>query len=109
MKKYIGGIAAIIVAIAASAFTMPEKAHPDAMQWYVLTNGTDPSIAGNYTLNSTTPPGQDPGCPTPHSSAVCSVKANPGTGNHPSTSDVAAIKSASNNFTTAAGNLEYRP
>ena len=101
MKKYLSGLCAIILAIAMTAFTLPQSG-PKTLQWYVF-NGGDPSMAGNYTLNTG---GADPNCPV-SPTTVCAIKANPGTGSHPNQPDVTTIKAASNNFTKSAANLEY--
>ncbi|WP_300601956.1 hypothetical protein [Niabella sp.] len=109
IKKNLVAIVALgVLSVTSVAFTTFKSAHPMAMQWYVLNSGGNPANANDYTLSSTSPPGQDPGCPTAVSSTVCSIQANPGTGGHPSASDVNAIKLASSNFTTTAANLEYK-
>jgi len=102
MKKYLGGLCAIILAAAMSAFTLPHTNAPKTLQWYVF-NGGDKTMAVNYTLNIG---GADPNCPT-QPNTVCAVRANAGTGSHPSQSDLNAIKAASNDFTQPAANLEY--
>src|SRR5690348_9664772 len=102
MKKYFGGLSAIILAIAMAAFTTPHSNGPKTLQWYVF-NGGDPSMAGSYTLNAG---GVNPNCPTPPNT-VCAIQANAGTGGHPSQSDLNAIKAASDDFTKSAANLEY--
>ena len=102
MKKYLSGLCAIILAIAMTAFTLPHASGPKTLQWYVF-NGGDPSMAGNYTLNTG---GVDPNCPI-SPTTVCAIKANAGTGTHPNQSDLNTIKAASNDFTKSAVNLEY--
>ena len=102
MKKYLSGVIAIILAVTATAFTMPQKISPNALQWYVF-NGGDPSMAANYTLNAG---GANPNCPT-QPNTVCAVRTNAGSGNHPNQSDLNAIKTASSTFTQSAANLEY--
>lgn len=102
MKKYLSGLCAITLAVAMTAFTTPRNNGPRALQWYNF-NGGDPSLAASYTLNTG---GADPGCPV-QPTTVCAVKTNAGSGNHPSQSDLNAIKTASNNFTQQASNLEY--
>ncbi|HEX5149984.1 MAG TPA: hypothetical protein VFW07_00975 [Parafilimonas sp.] len=102
MKKYLGGLLTIILAFGAAAFTAPHSNAANALQWYVF-NGGSPSSASNYTLNAG---GADPNCPT-SPTTVCAIRANAGTGGHPSQSDLNTIASASSNFTKTAANLEY--
>jgi hypothetical protein len=102
MKKYLGGLFAIVLAVAMTAFTLPGASSPKTLQWYVF-NGGDPSMAGNYTL---APGGANPNCPV-QPTTVCAIEANAGTGSHPSQSDLNGIKTASDNFTKQAAHLEY--
>lgn len=75
MKKYLSGLFALFLAVAITAFTIPEKNGPKTLQWYVF-NGGSPSMAANYTLNAG---GANPNCPT-QPTTVCAVRANAGFG-----------------------------
>lgn len=102
MKKYISGLAAIVLALTATAFTA-HKAGPKTMQWYVL-SGTNPSNAGSYTLAPNN--GADPNCPT-QPTTVCAILADAGTSGHPDQTELDNIATASSNFTKSADKLEY--
>jgi hypothetical protein len=69
MKTKIIGILAIIIAISASAFTLPKKAnYQTSYKWFDITAtvavGAAPPSSGASYLNDGTAPMTDEGCPT---------------------------------------------
>jgi hypothetical protein len=78
MKKYIGGIAAILLAVSASAFTYPHAAKSGTSQWYLY----NPMFSGgesnyqNYTAFS-----GKPSCTT--GSSLCAVFTSADPQGHP--------------------------
>lgn len=109
IKKYGIGMAAVLIAISAAAFTNTNTHKPPTQQWFELNTGsTTPGSNTSYHLASGG--GADPGCPT-SPKTVCAVFALPDASNSniPDATQLAAIQSASLNFTKAAANLEYRP
>lgn len=103
MKKFkisILAIFAIIIGIAGSAFTSPNsKLQTD--NWYVLANGTDPTVRTNYTLST------EPDCEA-SPETVCAIQVPESTTN-PSQNALNAIMSASGNFTEDDPNVKYKP
>jgi hypothetical protein len=81
----------------------PEK-RATGTQWFTLITGDNPSQTASYVAVGT----DDPGCPT-SPNTVCAIFTHTGTDGNPLASDLAAIKTASDNFTKAANNLEYQP
>ena len=95
MKKFkisLFAVIAIVMGIAASAFTAPKVKLTDA--WFTINGSADPSLASSYTYSGTTSPcsGKD---------ELCAIKGtkDPLQPMQPRQADVNAAKTASSNFT----------
>ena len=107
IKKYGIGMAAVLIAISAAAFTTGNSHKPLAKKWFTLNSAlSDPSLQGSYSLAGGT--GADPGCPN-QPNTVCAVFTSPDASNSniPDQTDLTAIQTASSNFTQQAAHLEY--
>jgi hypothetical protein len=105
IKKYGIGMAAVLIAISAAAFTTNKTHKPLTQQWFVLNSGNP---ANNTSYQLAPGGGADPGCPT-DPNTVCAVLTSPDASNSniPDQSQLTAIKTASSNFTKRLNGLEY--
>jgi hypothetical protein len=104
MKKFkvsLVAVLALIFGIAGSAFTT-HSVKQTGQIWYALAANADPTQTDNYS-----PADGDPGC-TGDPDVVCGILVNDN-GDHPSSGDLSAVKSASMDFTQANANVEYKP
>jgi hypothetical protein len=105
MKKFkISMIAvfAIVMGIAASAFTVPKTNLTDA--WFTINGSSDPSLATSYTYSGQTSPcsGND---------VLCAIEGtqDPLHPTQPRQMDVNSAKTASSNFTVpVAGQVDFK-
>jgi hypothetical protein len=106
IKKYGIGMAAVLIAISAAAFTTNTH-KPLGKNWFVL-NSPSSNPANNSSYSLAPGGGADPGCPT-QPSTVCAVftAADASNSNIPDQTQLTAIQTASSNFTQQAAHLEY--
>ncbi|HSV10123.1 MAG TPA: hypothetical protein VLI68_05100 [Hanamia sp.] len=106
MKKFkisMIAVVAIVMGIAASAFTVPKTNLTDA--WFTINTGSDPNLASSYTYVGTT-------SPCSGSTQLCAIEgvrdgSNP---DQPLQSSVDDAATASSNFTQpVSGQVEFKP
>lgn len=99
MKKFkisLFAVIAIVMGIAASAFTVPKVNLTDA--WFTINGSADPSLASSYTYSGMTSP-----CSGTHKLCAIEGTKDPLQPTQPRQADVNAAKTASSNFTVAVG------
>jgi hypothetical protein len=96
-------VVAIVMGIAASAFTAPKVSLTDA--WFSINDGADPNLASSYTYAGTT-------SPCSGSTRLCAIEGVRDSSNpdQPLQSSVDDASTASNNFTQqVTGQVEFKP
>lgn len=85
-------VVAIVMGIAASAFTLPKA--PRSEGWFTINPNSDPNLASSYTYSAETP-----ACSA--SDVLCAIEGtqDPVHPTQPLQSDVNSAKTASSNFT----------
>lgn len=94
-------VIAIVMGIAASAFTVPKANLTDA--WFTINGTSDPSLATNYTYSGATSPCNG-------TIELCAIKGtkDPLHPTQPRQADVDAAQTASSNFTMPADGVDFK-
>lgn len=106
MKKFkfsTMAVIALLMGIAASAFTVPTAKLTDA--WFTINSGADPNLASSYTYVGTS-------SPCSGSSALCAIEGvrDGSKPDQPLQSSVDDASTASSNFTQPVmGQVEFKP
>lgn len=95
-------VVAIVMGIAASAFTVPKTDFADG--WFTINANSDPSLASSYTYSGQT-------SPCSGSDVLCAIKGtqDPLHPTQPRQMDVTSAKTASSNFTVPVeGQVDFK-